>query len=1463
MKTHDVKERRNLKLSILIFALLAAGILTAGYLYYIDYEHKYRTVVEGQLSAIAELKVGELVQWRKERIADAQLFYDNEVFSLLVKRYVKNRNDREAKTRIMAWMGEAQKANRYDLAMLVDANFNTRLVIPESKEGVHLILDEQITETLRSGKIAFQDFYRNDKDQRVYLKILVPIRDIGALKPLLGILALRIDPEEYLYPLIQQWPIPSRTSETLIVRKEGSDALFLNELKFQTNSALNLRIPLTHTNTPAVEAALGKEGIIEGVDYRGVPVIADIRSVPNSPWFLVARVDVSEAYAPVRERLSMLIYLIIALLLGSGASVGLLWRREHARFYRQQYEGAQELISSEARYRRLFEAAWDGILILDADSGMVVDVNPFLIELLGYSREQFLGKRIWELGFFKDTAASKLNLKELQEKKFIRYEDLPLETSDGRRIEVEFVSNVYLVDHHNVIQCNIRDITERRRAEGELLIANKELVFQNEEKEKRAAELIIANKELVIQNEDKEKRAAELVIANKELVFQIEERKHAEASFARLAAIVESSDDAIIGKDLNGIITSWNTGAEKLFGYSAHESVGRSITQIVPQDRLTEEEQILCKIRRNESVQHYDTARLAKNGQLIDVSVTVSPIKDVAGNVVGASKVARNITERKHAEEKLRETNEYLESLFNYANAPIIVWDTQFRITRFNNAFEALTGRNASDVIGKSLEILFPPDRLESSMSLIKKTLKGERWNAVEIEILHVDGSIRTVLWNSATIFAFDGKTPIATIAQGHDITERKHAEEALKTSEELFRTASESLTDVVYDWDIKEKVDWYGDIDGITGYPPGGFPRTIGGWAATIHPEDKDRVLAALDGHLKNTAPYVVQYRVRRKDGKWRWWSARGTALRNNRGEPYKMIGSISDITERKLAEQASRRAEDKLRESEAKLRTLVENIPQKILMKDRNYRWVSVNENLARDFGFRPEEVVGKMDADLFTPELAAKYHSDDVRIMETGKTEEIEEKYMVAGKETWVNTIKTPVRGANGEIEGVLGVFWDITGRKLAESQIRKLNRMYLVLSEVNQAIVRIYEPKEMFEKVCRIAVEQGGFAMTWIGLIDESTQKVQVIARAGKEDGYLETINISLNGEPLKYCPIDSALRQGKHSICAITENKETAPCQKLAYDLGFRSSASLPLKVSTILRGVLTFYSNEPEFFEEEELKLLDELASDISFAMEFAEKEAERARGQEEIRTLNAELEDRVVIRTAQLEASNKELEAFSYSVSHDLRAPLRHVSGYVELLAKHFRSELTEKGLHYLDSIADSAHQMGKLIDDLLQFSRTGRAEIHLSQLDMNGIVHEAVESVTKDNPDRAIEWVVGKLPSVSGDDATLRLVWINLLSNAAKFTRTRAKAVIEIGANAGAKEVIYFVKDNGVGFEMKYAQKLFGVFQRLHSTEEFEGTGVGLANVRRIVTRHGGRTWAEAELDKGATFYFSIPHN
>ena len=230
---------------------------------------------------------------------------------------------------------------------------------------------------------------------------------------------------------------------------------------------------------------------------------------------------------------------------------------------------------------------------------------------------------------------------------------------------------------------------------------------------------------------------------------------------------------------------------------------------------------------------------------------------------------------------------------------------------------------------------------------------------------------------------------------------------------------------------------------------------------------------------------------------------------------------------------------------------------------------------------------------------------------------------------------------------------------------------------------------------------------------------------------------------------------------------------------------------------------------------------------------------------------------------TDKLIFANKELETFSYSVSHDLRAPLRHINGYVDLLLSRFYDSLPEKGRHYLDNIADSSRKMGTLIDDLLQFSRIGRQEKRLVDLDMNIIVHEVLVLIKQDNPKRNIEWRIAALPQVYGDKALLHLVWTNLLSNAIKFTRTREKTIIEINVLDENDAFIFSIHDNGVGFDMQYAQKLFGVFQRLHPTDEFEGTGIGLANVHHIILRHGGRTWAEAEPDKGATFYFSLPKN
>jgi light-regulated signal transduction histidine kinase (bacteriophytochrome) len=238
-------------------------------------------------------------------------------------------------------------------------------------------------------------------------------------------------------------------------------------------------------------------------------------------------------------------------------------------------------------------------------------------------------------------------------------------------------------------------------------------------------------------------------------------------------------------------------------------------------------------------------------------------------------------------------------------------------------------------------------------------------------------------------------------------------------------------------------------------------------------------------------------------------------------------------------------------------------------------------------------------------------------------------------------------------------------------------------------------------------------------------------------------------------------------------------------------------------------------------------------------------------------RALNQELAK----RSGELQATNKELEAFAYSVSHDLRAPIRHIAGFTELLQKNAASVLDERAQRHITMILESAKRMGNLIDDLLAFSRIGRAEAHKTMVSLQQLVQEAQSEVAQEANGRNINWKIGKLPSCYGDRSMLRLVLVNLVSNAVKFTRTRPRAEIEIeSTNHNPDQIVISIRDNGVGFDMKYVNKLFGVFQRLHAAEAFEGTGIGLATVQRIVHRHGGRVWAEGLVDGGATFYFSL---
>jgi len=317
-------------------------------------------------------------------------------------------------------------------------------------------------------------------------------------------------------------------------------------------------------------------------------------------------------------------------------------------------------------------------------------------------------------------------------------------------------------------------------------------------------------------------------------------------------------------------------------------------------------------------------------------------------------------------------------------------------------------------------------------------------------------------------------------------------------------------------------------------------------------------------------------------------------------------------------------------------------------------------------------------------------------------------------------------------------------------------------------------------------------------------------------------------------------------------------------------LGLHSYICVPVIVNDEAIGVITFVTAESKrTYVDGDIVFAEELARRAAVAIENATlyEEARRAveerdRALAEVRDLAATLEQRVNDRTAALREANKELESFSYTVSHDLRAPVRHIGGFVDLLRNAASDKLDDRALRYLDTIKTSASQMGMLIDGLLAFSRLGRTELGKRPVDLGSVVRDVVRELEPDLAKRNVTWAIGDLPMVAADPTMIRLVVANFVANAVKYTRTRAEAKIEVASKREGDEIVFWVTDNGVGFNMAYQEKLFGVFQRLHNDAQFEGTGIGLATARRIVHRHGGRVWARGAEGEGATFYFSLPH-
>jgi PAS domain S-box-containing protein len=781
----------------------------------------------------------------------------------------------------------------------------------------------------------------------------------------------------------------------------------------------------------------------------------------------------------------------------------------------------------------------------------------------------------------------------------------------------------------------------------------------------------------------------------------ITERKRAEEVREHLAAVVDSSEDAIISKDLNGTINAWNRGAEKVFGYSSSEAVGRPMLMLFPPECVSEEPDILARIRRGESVEHLETVRVRKDGKKINVSATISPVRDSSGAIIGASKIARDITERKHAEQAVQESLATREAALKELadqkfaldqHAIVATTDVQGTITYVNDKFCAISKYSRDELLGQNHRILnsgFHPK--EFFQQMYGTIANGRVWRA-EICNRAKDGSI---YWVDTTIVPFIGPEgkPRQYVAIRADITERKRAEDVLREQAQILDSAQVFVRDME-----SRVVFWPRGAEKLYGFTP---QEALGILSHDLFHTEFPEPLEAVEKKLFETGMWEGELIHRKRNGRAVVVSSAWVLHRNTQGQPIRILETNTDITERKQAEERlagqaeelSRQSEELFRSQLAletqtlMLRSVLDSMAEGLVAADDQGKFIIWNPAATRIVGMGAENIPsGEWNAHYgcYLPDMVTLFPPEQNPLARAVRGEVCTAEMYVRNPEldhgVWIEVSGGPLKGKDGAVRGGVVAFRDISQRKADEREIRKLND------------------------------------------------------------------------------------------------------------------------------------------------------------------------------------ELEERVIQRTVQLAAANQELEAFTYSVSHDLRAPLRHIGGFSRILIEDFGPAMAPEARGHLERIEEGTRRMGLLVDELLNLARVGRHALTLEVTSLNSLVEDVISLLQPETEGRAVDWKIAKLPSAQCDPILIKQVFQNLVANALKFTRPRERAVIEISHRQENGQIAILIGDNGVGFNMKYTDKLFGVFQRLHRAEEFEGTGIGLATVKRIIHKHGGRVWAESELDKGATFYFTL---
>ena len=915
-----------------------------------------------------------------------------------------------------------------------------------------------------------------------------------------------------------------------------------------------------------------------------------------------------------------------------------------------------------------------------------------------------------------------------------------------------------------------------------------------------------------------------------------------------------------------------------------------------------------------------DFKKLA-NAKIEELAGIVKDLEDTrTASINLIEDLSQEIDKRKQAEESIRKAEKYYRSLIEKAPDGIVLVNAIGKITYASPSARRIFGYSQDETELPDPNTETHPEDLPAVLAAIEAvSMDSSRFVTLEYRFRKKDGSLKWVESTFSNQFAEKGIE--ALVINFRDVSERKNALEQLKKTQMILKSTMDSPRDMIIlaidkDFNYLSFNNYHKDVMKAA-Y---GSDIEIGMNLLECMSGNIDIALAkknyvrAMKGESHTT---IQEFGEKERS----YYETFYNPIRDERNEIVGATAYARNITERKKAENA-------LRDSEAKFRHIWENTPLGKSMTGIDGS-LQMNKAFCDMLGYSEDVLLNKKWQEITHPD-DIKESTQIVNSLMQGitKSARYEKRYIHKnGNVIWAEVRTTLMRDQNNNPTFFITSVNDISWRKKLESERfrlldiidRSLNEIYIFDSETlvfeyanRGALINIgYTPEELY-------------TMTPLDIKPKFTNKsfrkaIQPLIAGKKELFVFETVHRRKNGteypveihlqlyrkdEKSLFFAVISDISERKHAenllikseekFRSIVESSPTAmyfyyldDANQLIFNGGNPSAdriigishkdligktieEAFPNLAGTAIPGIYKDVATGKTGRQDFEIKYDEKRFSGYyavsvfqnspgNITVDFIDIE-DRKRAEEEVKNLNEDLENRVNLRTSQLEAANKELEAFSYSVSHDLRAPLRAIHSFTNILTEDYYKVLDDEGRRICDIIKSSSTKMGQLIDDLLSFSRIGRTEMVYSEIDLTALVKSVYNEIVAPEDRRNVDFSVEKLPPCKGDVATLKQVFINLISNAIKYSSKSDRPEIKVGSKTENGEIVYFVKDNGVGFDMHYSHKLFGVFQRLHSSKEFEGNGVGLAIVQRIIVRHNGRVWAKGEVGKGATFFFTI---